>query len=158
MLAIGTLAGRHRNSAKKNPAFRRDFPALTWLAFELAILGWILALTARILLLLAGLLTAALLLAGLRVRVLVRHRRSPLLNVVLTNRKARRWLQKDPRFRRDHCVVIAWHNGGHGTESPKLPLYKPSGGAWRCCRTGLPLLENDTTCRSGCRGHRRVVC
>ena len=91
-----------------------------------------------ILLLLTGLLTAALLLAGLligilvllaRIRVLVRHRRSPLLNVVLTNRKARRWLQKDPRFRRDHCVVIAWRNRGHGTGSPKLPMYKPLG--WR---------------------------
>src|ERR1700737_1000841 len=26
-----------------------------------------------------------------------------------------------------------------------------------CCRTGFPLLENETTRRSGCRGHRRVM-
>jgi hypothetical protein len=58
-----------------------------------------------ILLLLTGLLTAALLLAGLlvgilvllaRIRVLVRHRRSPLLNVVGDNQKARRWFQAIP--------------------------------------------------------------
>jgi hypothetical protein len=74
---------------KKNPATRRDFPALT--RFELAIPWRVLALTARILLLLAGLLSAALLLTGLlarvlvllawvllaRVRILVRHRNLP---------------------------------------------------------------------------------
>jgi hypothetical protein len=85
---------------QKNPALRRDFPALGWFRLELAIflrIG-VLALTARILLLLAGLLAAALLLAGLlaglltrvlvllarvlillaRVLVWVRHRTSPL--------------------------------------------------------------------------------
>jgi len=61
-----------RNWATKNPAFRRDFPVLTWFTFELAILGRLLAgLLVRILLLLAGLLAAALLLAGLLVRILV---------------------------------------------------------------------------------------
>jgi|ERR1700676_1341955 hypothetical protein len=80
---------------KKNPALRRDFPALAWFTLELAILWRLLAgLLVRILLLLAGLLTAALLLAGLlvrilvllaRIRVLVRHRRSPLLYVVRDN-------------------------------------------------------------------------
>jgi hypothetical protein len=46
--------------ARKNSATRRDFPALT--RFELAIPWRVLALTVRILLLLAGLLPAALLL------------------------------------------------------------------------------------------------
>jgi hypothetical protein len=106
----GALAYRQpdyaSNRTKKNPAFRRDFPALAWFTFELAILGRILAgLLVRILLLLTGLLTAALLLAGLlvwilvllaRIRVLVRHRRSPLLNVVQDNRQARHWFQADP--------------------------------------------------------------
>jgi hypothetical protein len=104
---------RPRTRPKKNPALRRDFPALAWFTFELAILWRILALTARILLLLAGLLTAALLLAGLLVRilvllariwVLVRHRRSPLLNVVQNNRKARHWFQRDA----GSAVMIAW--------------------------------------------------
>jgi hypothetical protein len=72
---------------KKSPAFRRDLPALAYISSELA-LGLLarvglLALTAGILLLLTGLLSAALLLAGLltrvlillaRVLVLVRHR------------------------------------------------------------------------------------
>ena len=99
---------------KKNPAFRRDFPALAWCTFELAILfGLLLTLTARILLLLARLLTAALLLAGLLVRilvllagirVLVRHRRSPLLKVVRNNPEARRWFPTNP----GSAVIIAW--------------------------------------------------
>jgi hypothetical protein len=87
----------HSPLPKKNPALRRDFPALGWFRLELAIflrIG-VLALTTRILLLLAGLLPAALLLlTGLltrvlillarilvllaRVLILVRHRRSPL--------------------------------------------------------------------------------
>src|SRR5271168_1081094 len=47
-----------RNARKKNPALRRDFPALAWSGYELAIpvLIGILALTVRILLLLAGLM------------------------------------------------------------------------------------------------------
>jgi hypothetical protein len=61
---------------KKNPAFRRDFPALALVTAELAIslLARIrLTRTVRILLLLAGLLPAALLtlLAGLLTRVLI---------------------------------------------------------------------------------------
>jgi hypothetical protein len=59
---------------KKNPALRRDFPALTQFASGLAILLALLALTTltvRILLLLAGLLATALLLAGLLTRVLI---------------------------------------------------------------------------------------
>src|SRR6266404_6312380 len=34
-------------------------------------------------------------------------------------------------------------------------MYKPLSHTSRCCRTGFPLLENGTTRRSGCRGHRR---
>jgi hypothetical protein len=56
---------------QKNPAFRRDFPALAWFKLELAILWRVLTLTVRVLLLLAGLLPAALLLAGLLARVLI---------------------------------------------------------------------------------------
>jgi hypothetical protein len=85
---------------KKNPALRRDFPALAYFTSELAAallaLIAVLALTVRVLLLLAGLLPAALLalLAGLltrvlillaRILVLVGHRRSPLLNVTRDN-------------------------------------------------------------------------
>src|SRR2546423_6055711 len=58
-----------RASQKKSPAFPRDLPC-SHLGPELAILIGILAL-ARILLLLAGLLPAALLLTGLLARVLV---------------------------------------------------------------------------------------
>jgi hypothetical protein len=73
-------------------------------------LTWLLV---RILLLLAGLLAAALLLAGLlvrilvllaRIRVLVRHRRSPLLNVVRDNGKIRRWFPG--AF--GSAMIIAW--------------------------------------------------
>ena len=60
---------------KKSPAFRRDFPALadvsSGLALGLLTRVGLLALTARILLLLTGLLSAALLLAGLLTRVLI---------------------------------------------------------------------------------------
>jgi hypothetical protein len=57
---------------KKNPAFRRDFPALAWFNFELAVFWRVLTLTVGILLLLAGLLPAALLLlAGLLARGLI---------------------------------------------------------------------------------------
>jgi hypothetical protein len=61
-----------------------------------------LTLTIRVLLLLAGLLAAALLLAGLltrilvllaRILILIRHRASPLLVVAGVNYEARIWLQ-----------------------------------------------------------------
>ncbi len=60
---------------KKSPAFRRDLPALADVSSELA-LGLLtrvglLALTVGILLLLTGLLSAALLLAGLLTRILI---------------------------------------------------------------------------------------
>ena len=60
---------------KKSPALRRDLPALAYVSSELALglltrIG-LLALTAGILLLLTGLLSAALLLAGLLTRVLI---------------------------------------------------------------------------------------
>jgi hypothetical protein len=90
---------------KKNPAFRRDFPVLFWFGaiklpvavLFLALLS--LALTIRILLLLAGLGATALLLPGFlawilvllaRVLVLVRHQRSPLLDVSPGQRQLRR--------------------------------------------------------------------
>jgi hypothetical protein len=61
---------------KKNPALRRDFPALAWSGYGLAILVGViligvLSLTVRVLLLLAGLLAAALLLTGFLARILV---------------------------------------------------------------------------------------
>jgi hypothetical protein len=66
----------NRFSKKKSPALRRDFSALTKLrsdelSIAFALLIGFLALTVRILLLLARLLAAALLLAGLLTRVLV---------------------------------------------------------------------------------------
>jgi hypothetical protein len=72
-------AGLQTPRDKKNPAFRRDFPALTLdLRRKLAIPLRGLALTVRILLLawlllllLAGLCAAALLLTGLLTRILV---------------------------------------------------------------------------------------
>jgi hypothetical protein len=112
--------------AKKNPAFRRDFPCLV--TFELAILWRLLALTVRILLLLPGLLTATLLLARLLagilvlltgILVLVRHRRSPLFNVVQNNWEARAWYRGNRGFRDDHCLAIVWHKCGRGTGTPK---------------------------------------
>jgi hypothetical protein len=65
--------------AKKNPALRRDFPALAYFRYDLvagllaliAALTLTLALTVRVLLLLAGLLPAALLLTGFLARVLI---------------------------------------------------------------------------------------
>lgn len=64
-----------QKSQKKSPALRRDLPALADVSSELALgllarIG-LLALTAGILLLLTGLLSAALLLAGLLTRVLI---------------------------------------------------------------------------------------
>jgi hypothetical protein len=73
-----------------------------FLPLFLALLIRILALTARILLLLAGLLTAALLLAGFltrvlillaRILILIGHRGSPLLNVTRDNPNAPQWFQ-----------------------------------------------------------------
>jgi hypothetical protein len=85
--------GDDQGHAKKSPALRRDFPALAWAGFEsaaaFALLIGLLALTVRILLLLSGFLSAALLLAGLlvlltrllvllaRVLILVGHRDLP---------------------------------------------------------------------------------
>jgi hypothetical protein len=106
---------------KKNPALRRDFPALTQFLSGLAILLALLALTltVRILLLLAGLLAAALLLAGLltrvlillaRILVLVRHSGSPFCVVGNTTARQLEPLQlvsEELRFRRDHSVMAA---------------------------------------------------
>jgi hypothetical protein len=61
---------RSRKTLKKNPAFRRDFPALAWFSLAIPLRG--LALTIGVLLLLAGLLPAALLLlTGLLIGILV---------------------------------------------------------------------------------------
>jgi hypothetical protein len=94
-----------------------------------------LALTIRVLLLLAGLLPAALLalLAGLltrvlillaRVLVLVGHRRSPWLNVTRDNQKPRSWFHGI--FGSD--AIIAWRRFVATVAlepGRKLPLYKP---------------------------------
>src|SRR3984885_3246515 len=112
---------------KKNPAFRRDFPALAQFRLELAIslrIG-VLALTVGVLLLLAGFLAAALLLlARLLTRVLIllariliriRHRISPCMwNVAGDNRPGRRWFPEKLRFRGDHCVAAACRDCGSG--------------------------------------------
>ena len=114
----GSSPGMTVTSQRKIPPCGGTFLLSPGPATELAILVGVilvgvLSLTVRILLLLAGLLTAALLLAGLLVRilvllagirVLVRHRRSPLLNVVRNNPKARRWFPANP----GSAVIIAW--------------------------------------------------
>jgi hypothetical protein len=104
------------DQARARPAKEKSrlSAGLSWFTFELAILWRLLArLLVRILLLLSGLLTAALLLAGLLVRilvllariwVLVRHLGSPLLNVTKDNQKACSWFQADP----GSAVIIAW--------------------------------------------------
>jgi hypothetical protein len=89
----------------------------------LAILVGLLALTVRILLLLAGLLATALLLTGLltrvlvlltrvlvllaRVLILVAHRVSPLLASMEAgdNARASAGVAREHRFRRDHCMA-----------------------------------------------------
>jgi hypothetical protein len=99
------------------------------------------ALAVRVLLLLAGLLAAALLLAGFltrvlvllaRVLVLVGHRDLPLLNATSwlnvaerNNPRLRDWFPGDLRFRRDHCVATACHDCGGRNPKGKLALYKP---------------------------------
>jgi hypothetical protein len=124
---------------------RRDFPALGWFRLELAIalrIG-ILALTARVLLLLAGLLPTALLLAGLlarglvlltrvllaRVLIWVRLRRSPL-HVERSGRQPAKppLVSAKNRFRRDHCVAAVCRDRGPGTQAKFASLklmYKP---------------------------------
>jgi hypothetical protein len=98
---------------RKIPPFGGTFLLSSRFVFELAILRWILTLTVWILLLLARLLAATLLLAGLlarilvllaRILILVRHRRSPLLNVVRDNLETRRWFQELP----GSVVINAW--------------------------------------------------
>jgi hypothetical protein len=98
---------------RKIPPFGGTFLLSSRFVFELAILRWILTLTVWILLLLARLLAATLLLAGLlarilvllaRILILVRHRRSPLLNVVRDNWETRRWFQELP----GSVVINAW--------------------------------------------------
>jgi hypothetical protein len=70
------LRRRKHLAKQKNPASRRDFPALARVKTRLAVslLAWtaLLPLTVGILLLLAGLLTATLLLPGLLARILTR--------------------------------------------------------------------------------------
>jgi hypothetical protein len=86
------------------------------------------ALTVRILLLLAGLLAAALLLAGLltrvlmllaRILVLIGHSGSPCLRCWecngKTTAKTRTWFPKKRRFPRDHCVAQICPECGFGT-------------------------------------------
>jgi hypothetical protein len=87
-----------------------------------------LALTARLLLLLARLLAAALLLAGLLTRVLVllarvlvrvAHSESPLLNATGRQRANPAAVSTELRFRGDHCVALVCHDCGIGTPDLK---------------------------------------
>ena len=71
---VRCVAATSHTHKKKSPAFRQGLPYSCFtvgLAVHIGVLAGLLALAARILLLLAGLLTAALLLAGLLTRVLV---------------------------------------------------------------------------------------
>src|SRR5258706_10377833 len=82
---------------------------------------------------------------------------SPWLNVAGNNRRIRNWFQGT--F--GSAGIIA--GGGSlrlwRTEPRdlKLAMYKPLSRASCRWRTGLPLLENDTTRRSSCQGQRRVI-
>jgi hypothetical protein len=104
--------------------------------FELAISLRIgsLVLTAGVLLLLAGLLAAALLLAGLLARVLillarvlvgVAHSESPLLNATARQRANPTLVSQELRFHHDHSVALVCRHCGCGTRNPGLALYKP---------------------------------
>jgi hypothetical protein len=140
--------GDIKTPKKKSPAFRRDLPALTWfkpeLATALALLIRFLALTVRILLLLPGLLTAALLLAGLLTRVLilltrvlilltwvlvrvvrVRHSRISLVERNQRQLQSAQLVSGELRFRWDHCVATACCDCGGRNPDLKLLLYKP---------------------------------
>ena len=100
---------------------------------DLAVALWsrILALAAGVLLLLARLLAAALLLAGLLTRILVLLARGLVwvalgISVVECNGAIRPALVSgNLRFRRDHCMALVWRNCGYGTPALKLALYKP---------------------------------
>jgi hypothetical protein len=121
----------------------------------LALLIGVLGLTVRILLLLAGLLAAALLLAGFltrvlillaRIRVLIGHSGSPYLRCsecnAKTTAKVQIWFPKKLRFPRDHCVAQICPECGFGTDQ-KQPVYSRLSRTPRCCRSGFPLLKND---------------
>jgi hypothetical protein len=106
--------------------------ALAQFRFELAIsLGiGVLALTARVLLLLARLLTAALLLTGLLARVLillarvlveVAHSESPLLNAT-RQRADPAPVSQELRFHRDHCVTLSCRQCGFRNPGSKTSL------------------------------------
>jgi hypothetical protein len=105
------------DTQKKRPVFRRDLPSLS-LQLELATLIGVLALTARILLLLAGLLAAALLLlAGLLTGVLGLLTRVLILSAHSAISLARGSLGQPsnlPLVAKEHCsrVIIPWHRSG----------------------------------------------
>jgi len=104
------------------------------LQLELATLIGVLALTARILLLLAGLLAAALLLAGLLTRVLGLLTRVLILSAHSAISLARGSLAQPsnlPLVAKERCsrVIIPWHRSGapwRPEPGMKLALYKAS--------------------------------
>src|ERR1700730_13585599 len=115
---------------RKAPPCGGAILALAQFRFELAISlrTGILALTARVLLLLARLLAAALLLAGLLARVLillarvlvrVAHSGSPLLNATARQQANPGLVSEELRFHRDHCVALVRRNCGPGTPDTK---------------------------------------
>src|SRR5882672_11757064 len=135
-MAPGSSPGVTAEIKRKAPPCGGAFLALACFRLELAISlrSGILVLTARVLLLLARLLAAALLLAGLLARVLillarvlvgVAHSESPLLNATARQRANPALVSQELRFHRDHCVALVCPNCGAGTPERKLALYKP---------------------------------
>jgi hypothetical protein len=142
------------------------------LATALALLIRPLALTVRVLLLLAGLLAAALLLAGLlagllarvlvllaRVLVLVGHRDLPLLNATfwlnvteVDNPQPRIWFREKSRS----IGIIAWRRlvATVADGTPKLALYKPFEPRLALLPHRVPAVRKRDVA-SGCRGLRR---
>ncbi|WP_240537254.1 hypothetical protein [Bradyrhizobium elkanii] len=130
---------------KEGLAFRRGLPAGSAQLSELALRIGLLALPARILLLLAGLLAAALLLlAGLltgvlvglaRILIWVAHSATPFAVIKLgTTRTSQARLLGEQGFRRDHCKARPCRPCDIGTASAKLVMYKPFLLLPRCCR------------------------
>src|SRR6185369_11985106 len=132
--------GRSRVHYKKKPRLAAG-PSATHSPIRLAILtGDLLSLTvgvrlltARVLLLLAGLLAAALLLTGLLTRVLVLlarivligHRKSPLVRRSWGQRCAGAFVAREHGFRCDHSAAGPCPDCGAGNRAAKLALYKP---------------------------------
>jgi hypothetical protein len=139
ILVWGESTGsRKRKAPPFGGAFLLSLSSGFGLSTALALLIGVLGLTVRILLLLAGLLAAALLLAGLLTRVLILLARFRVLFarfLVLVGHKIsfvernprqlrhRRLVSREPRFRCDYCAAVACHDcGGRNPGQKTTPV------------------------------------